>query len=151
MREHCDYTPRSTLSGPHTPHQSHDISITPSINNTPGAGLLKSDSNDPPPKTRPSTVKPKSTLIPPDRVLLLQTARDNPQYTEWTESLRQHVSWEGRQKTRTAGAVSKRRERLQDSTNLKQNPDRTYISRGDYNAITWNLWEIDNSYNNRGW
>jgi hypothetical protein len=74
--------------------------------------------------------------------------------TELTESLRRHLLWERQQKSSTANAVLKRRHTSHDVANLKQYPEKVYMTKNeDVNASSWNQYfsKDANGYHSKGW
>jgi hypothetical protein len=83
-----------------------------------------------------------------------RTTRRNMLATELTESLRRHLLWERQQKSSTANAVLKRRHTSHDVANLKQYPERAYMTKAeDVNASSWNQYfsKDANGYHSKGW
>lgn len=85
-----------------------------------------------------------------------RTTRRNMLATELTESLRRHLLWERQQKTSTANAVLKRRHTSHDVANLKQYPEKVYMSKAkeEPNASSWNQYfnrDAFGGYHAQGW
>jgi hypothetical protein len=83
-----------------------------------------------------------------------RTTRRNMLATELTESLRRHLLWERQQKSSTANAVLKRRHTSHDVANLKQYPEKVYMTKNeDVNASSWNQYfsKDANGYHSKGW
>jgi hypothetical protein len=85
-----------------------------------------------------------------------RTTRRNMLATELTESLRRHLLWERQQKTSTANAVLKRRHTSTDVANLKQYPEKAYITKAkdEPNASSWNQYfnrDAFGGYHAQGW
>jgi hypothetical protein len=83
-----------------------------------------------------------------------RTTRRNMLATELTESLRRHLLWERQQKSSTANAVLKRRHTSHDVANLKQYPEKAYMTKSeDLNASSWNQYfsKDANGYHSKGW
>ncbi|KAI1141544.1 DUF1752-domain-containing protein [Hypoxylon sp. FL0543] len=85
-----------------------------------------------------------------------RTTRRNMLATELTESLRRQLLWERQQKTSTANAVLKRRHTSLDVANLKQYPEKAYMSKGkdEPNSSSWNQYfsrDDFGGYHTQGW
>ncbi|KAI8963182.1 DUF1752-domain-containing protein [Daldinia sp. FL1419] len=85
-----------------------------------------------------------------------RTTRRNMLATELTESLRRQLLWERQQKSSTANAVLKRRHTSLDVANLKQYPEKAYMSKGqeEPNSSSWNQYfsrEDFGGYHAQGW
>ncbi|KAI1662173.1 DUF1752-domain-containing protein [Daldinia decipiens] len=85
-----------------------------------------------------------------------RTTRRNMLATELTESLRRQLLWERQQKSSTANAVLKRRHTSLDVANLKQYPEKAYMSKGqeEPNSSSWNQYfsrEDFGGYHTQGW
>jgi hypothetical protein len=84
-----------------------------------------------------------------------RTTRRNMLATELTASLRRHLLWERQQKSSTANAVLKRRHTSHDVANLRQYPERPYMTKSeDPNPSSWNQilsGDAFNGYHSKGW
>ncbi|KAI0849757.1 DUF1752-domain-containing protein [Daldinia vernicosa] len=85
-----------------------------------------------------------------------RTTRRNMLATELTESLRRQLLWERQQKSSTANAVLKRRHTSLDVANLKQYPEKAYMSKGqeEPNSSSWNQYfsrDDFGGYHAQGW
>ncbi|KAI0477740.1 hypothetical protein GGR56DRAFT_423884 [Xylariaceae sp. FL0804] len=86
-----------------------------------------------------------------------RTTRRNMLATELTESLRRQLLWERQQKSSTAMAVLKRRHTSTDVANLKQYPEKAYMSnktKDEANSSSWNQYLREDGYGGyhaQGW
>ncbi|KKA26271.1 hypothetical protein TD95_000023 [Thielaviopsis punctulata] len=88
-------------------------------------------------------------------ILSPRTTRRNMLSTELTESLRRHMLWERKQKSKTANAVLERRHTSQDVANLRQYPTAPYMDKKlDDDKANWNRYftkEAADGYHTKGW
>ncbi|KAI1265334.1 DUF1752-domain-containing protein [Xylariaceae sp. FL1019] len=84
-----------------------------------------------------------------------RTTRRNMLATELTESLRRQLLWERQQKSSTANAVLKRRHTSLDVQNLKQYPERSFMTKAkdETSANSWTqyLQHEHSGYHAQGW